>query len=143
MATGPTEGARAGRRGEHVLLAALAALSYALAFLQRPGETVTDTRIELSVDPGLFLERSAYIWSTTTDLGHVQSGQFTGYLFPMGPWFALGDWLGLPMWVTQRLWLGTLLLLAGWGAIRLMRALFPEGGRVAEGAAALVFVLSP
>ena len=132
-----------GRRGERALLAALAALSYGLAFLQRPGETVTDTRIELSVDPALFLERSAWIWSTTTDLGHVQSGQFTGYLFPMGPWFALGDWLGLPMWVTQRLWLGTLLFLAGWGAIRLMRALFPAAGRVGEAGAALVFALSP
>jgi arabinofuranan 3-O-arabinosyltransferase len=142
MATGPTE-VRSGRPGERALLAALAALSYGLAFLQRAGETVSDTRLELSVDPGLFLERSAYIWSTTTDLGHVQSGQFTGYLFPMGPWFALGDWLGLPMWVTQRLWLGTLLLFAGWGVIRLMRALHPAGGRVAEAAAALVFVLSP
>jgi hypothetical protein len=134
---------RSARGGERALFAALAALSYVLAFLQRPGETVTDTRVELSVDPGLFLERSAWIWSTTTDLGHLQSGQFTGYLFPMGPWFAGGDWLGLPMWVTQRLWLGTLMLLAGWGAVRLMRALLPGGGRVAESAAALVFVLSP
>ncbi len=142
MATGRTE-VLSGRRGERALLAALAALSYGLAFLQRAGETVTDTRIELSVDPALFLERSAWIWSTTTDLGHVQSGQFTGYLFPMGPWFALGDWLGLPMWVTQRLWLGTLLFLAGWGAIRLMRALFPAAGRVGEAGAALVFALSP
>jgi hypothetical protein len=131
------------RRGDRALLAGLAALSFALAFLQRPGETVTDTRIELSVDPGLFLERSAWIWSTTTDLGHVQSGQFTGYLFPMGPWFALGDWMGVPMWIVQRLWLGLLLLIAGWGAVRLVRALFPAGGRVAEVAAALVFVLSP
>ena len=142
MPAGRTD-VRSGRSGERLLLAALAALSYGLAFLQRPGETVDDTRIELSVDPALFLERSAHIWSTTTDLGHVQSGQFTGYLFPMGPWFALGDWAGLPMWVVQRLWLGTLLLLAGWGAIRLMRALYPSGGRVAEAAAALVFVLSP
>ncbi|MGH2848755.1 MAG: alpha-(1-_3)-arabinofuranosyltransferase domain-containing protein, partial [Thermoleophilaceae bacterium] len=142
MATGPTD-TEPEPPGGRALILGLAALSYALAFLQRPGETVADTRIELSVDPGLFLERSAWIWSTATDLGHVQSGQFTGYLFPMGPWFAFGDALGLPMWVLQRLWLGTLLLLAGWGVVRLMGALLPSPSRVAEAAAALAFTLSP
>ncbi|MGH2802012.1 MAG: alpha-(1-_3)-arabinofuranosyltransferase domain-containing protein, partial [Thermoleophilaceae bacterium] len=142
MATGPTD-TEPEPPGGRALILGLAALSYALAFLQRPGETVADTRIELSVDPGLFLERSAWIWSTATDLGHVQSGQFTGYLFPMGPWFAFGDALGLPMWVLQRLWLGTLLLLAGWGVVRLMGALLPSPSRVAEAGAALAFTLSP
>ena len=74
-------------------LAAIAVLAYAIAFLQRPGETVVDTRLELSADPSVFLERVFHIWSATTDFGHVQGGQFTGYLFPMAPWFALGDQL--------------------------------------------------
>ncbi len=69
--------------------AALALGSFALAFVQRPGKTVFDTRIELSADPSLFLHRVASLWSSTGDLGHVQSGQFVGYLFPMAPWFAL------------------------------------------------------
>ena len=87
---------------------------------------MSDTRVELSADPALFLERVAHLWSGTTDLGHVQSGQFNGYLFPMGPWFAGGDGLGLPMWVVQRLWLGTLLALAAWGVVRLLDELLPR-----------------
>src|SRR5436190_23557220 len=116
------DGSRAAQ-GRRLLIPLLAALSYGLAFAQRAGDTVADTRLELSVDPGLFLHRVASIWSATTDLGHVQSGQFTGYLFPMAPWFAAGDALGVPMWIVQRLWFGTLLLLAGWGVLRLMEAL--------------------
>ena len=46
------------------------------------------------------------MWSSTTDLGHVQSGQFVGYLFPMGPWFAAADAIGISIWVAQRIWLG-------------------------------------
>ena len=53
-----------------------------------PGEIVMDSRIELTVDPALFLHRVGAAVEPTTDLGHVQSGQFVGYLFPMAPWFA-------------------------------------------------------
>ena len=53
---------------------ALGALALLLAFLQRPGDAYSDTRLELSADPGLFLSRVADVWSSTTDLGHVQSG---------------------------------------------------------------------
>ncbi|HLM27541.1 MAG TPA: alpha-(1-_3)-arabinofuranosyltransferase family protein, partial [Thermoleophilaceae bacterium] len=126
-----------------LLLVALAAGSYGLAFLQRTGEAVTDTRIELSVNPAQFLERVGWLWSATSDLGHVQSGNFVGYLAPMGPFFAGGDALGLPMWMVQRLWLGTLLFLAAWGVVKLMEALMPRRGLAAAGAAAVVFVLSP
>ena len=69
------------------------------------------------------------MWSSTTDLGHVQSGQFVGYLFPMGPWFAAADALGIPMWVAQRFWLGLLLALAAWGVVRLMDALYRPRAR--------------
>ncbi len=124
-------------------MAGIALLAYTLAFLQRPGETVVDTRLELSADPGVFLERVFHVWSATTDFGHVQGGQFNGYLFPMAPWFALGDQLGVPMWVSQRLWLGTLLLLAAWGAARLMSALMGRPSLVASSGAALVFTLNP
>ena len=70
---------------------ALGALALVLAFIQRPGDAYSDTRLELSADPSLFLARVGDVWSSTTDLGHVQSGQFVGYLFPMGPWFAAAD----------------------------------------------------
>ena len=72
---------------------ALAALSLLLAFLQRPGVAVTDTKIDLHVDPAGFLGDVASAWSGTADLGHVQGGQYGGYLFPMGPFFALTHWL--------------------------------------------------
>ena len=100
----------------------LALAAMALAFAQRPGKTVFDSRVELSADASLFLHRVAGVWSPTGDLGHVQSGQFVGYLFPMAPWFALVQWLGLPMWVGQRLWLGAVI-----GACDLGRC--PAGGR--------------
>ena len=75
---------------------ALALGAMGLAFAQRPGKAVLDTRIELSADPALFLHRVAAVWSSTGDLGHVQSDQFVGYLFPMAPWFALAQWIGHP-----------------------------------------------
>ena len=122
---------------------ALAALAFVVAFLQRPGEAYSDTRLELSADPSLFLARVADVWSSVTDLGHVQSGQFVGYLFPMGPWFAASDALGVPMWIAQRVWLGLLLALAAWGAVRLMDELFgPERG-LAHAVAGLLFLLNP
>src|SRR5690348_15849079 len=109
--------------------AGLALASFALAFAQRPEKTVMVGRIELSAEPTLFLHRVAQLWSSTGDLGHLQSGQFVGYLFPMAPWFAFVQWTGMPMWVGQRLWLGALIALAACGVVRLMDELYrPERG---------------
>jgi len=122
---------------------ALGALALLIAFIQRPGDAYSDTRLELSADPSLFLARVGDVWSSTTDLGHVQSGQFVGYLFPMGPWFAAADALGISVWVAQRLWLGLLLALAAWGAVQLMDELYrPERG-LAHVVAGLLFLLNP
>jgi arabinofuranan 3-O-arabinosyltransferase len=130
-------------RSGRLISPALGALAFILAFLQRPGDAYSDTRLELSVDPGLFLARVGDVWSSTTDLGHVQSGQFVGYLFPMGPWFAAADALGISMWVAQRIWLGLLLALAAWGVVRLMDELYrPERG-VAHVVAGLLYLLNP
>ncbi|HEV7844661.1 MAG TPA: alpha-(1-_3)-arabinofuranosyltransferase family protein [Thermoleophilaceae bacterium] len=130
-------------RSSRLLSPALAALAFLLAFLQRPGDAYSDTRLELSADPSLFLARVGDVWSSTTDLGHVQSGQFVGYLFPMGPWFAAADALGVSVWLAQRLWLGLLLALAAWGAVRLMDELYrPERG-LAHVVAGLFFMLNP
>jgi arabinofuranan 3-O-arabinosyltransferase len=132
-----------GLRLDRLISPALAALAFLLSFVQRPGDAYSDTRLELSADPALFLSRVGDVWSSTTDLGHVQSGQFVGYLFPMAPWFAGADALGIPMWVAQRLWLGLLLALAAWGAVRLMDELYrPERG-VAHLVAGLLFLLNP
>jgi arabinofuranan 3-O-arabinosyltransferase len=121
----------------------LVAGSFALAFAQRPGQTVFDTRIELSADATLFLHRVAAVWSPTGDLGHVQSGQFVGYLFPMAPWFAFVQWVGLPIWVGQRLWLGVLIALAALGAVRLLDELFDRRRGVAHLAAGVLYAANP
>ena len=121
----------------------LAALTLVIAFVQRFGEAYLDSRIELTTEPGLFLERVAAVWSPTTDLGHVQSGQFVGYLFPMGPWFAATDALGVPPWISERLWLALVLWAGAWGVVCLLRALYrPEIGP-AHAVAALVFLCNP
>ncbi|MDX6667181.1 MAG: arabinofuranan 3-O-arabinosyltransferase, partial [Solirubrobacteraceae bacterium] len=65
----------------------------------------------------------ASVWTPTGGLGHVQGGQYGGYLFPMGPFFAACRGLGLSPWVIDRLWLGALLALAAWGTVRLLDAL--------------------
>src|SRR3954467_3754054 len=94
------------------LEAALAALSLLIALLQRPGLASSDTKIDLHVDPGGFLADVASAWWSTGGLGHVQGGQYGGYLFPMGPFFALGHLLGGAPWLVQRLWLALILTLA-------------------------------
>jgi len=125
------------------LPAVLALGCFVLALLQRPGELIADTKVNLYVAPRTFLADVASAWTPTGSLGHVFAGQYGGYLFPMGPWFALGDLAGLPMWVVHRLWLGAILALAAWGVVRLLDALYrPERG-VAHAAAAVLFILNP
>jgi arabinofuranan 3-O-arabinosyltransferase len=122
---------------------ALAGAAFAIALLQRPGERVADTKIDLHVDPVGFLAEVASVWSDSGGLGQVQAGQYSGYLFPMGPFFALGDLLGLPDWVVQRLWLGLLLALTAWGTVRLLDALL-DGERGPEHlVAGLLVIFNP
>jgi arabinofuranan 3-O-arabinosyltransferase len=117
--------------------------SLALAFAQRPGLATSDTKINLHVDPGRFLGDVASMWTSTSQLGGVEAGQQTGYLFPMGPFFAVGHDLGISDWVVQRLWLGILLALAAWGAARLTRLLLGRPSAIAELTAGAVTVLNP
>src|SRR5437588_137025 len=105
---------------EKAVTPGLVALAYAVAFGQQPGVALTDTKIDLHTSPARFLASVASTWGSSGDLGHVQGGQTTGYLFPMGPFYALGHGLGLGTWVVQRLWLGTLLALCAWGTVRLL-----------------------
>ena len=122
---------------------ALAGVAFAIAFLQRPGERVADTKIDLHVDPVGFLAEVASVWSDSGGLGQVQAGQYSGYLFPMGPFFALGDLLGLPDWVVQRLWLGLLLALAAWGTVRLLDALLDRERGPEHLVAGLLMIFNP
>jgi arabinofuranan 3-O-arabinosyltransferase len=130
------------RRNPSIPLA-LAALSFAVALLQRWGADSSDTKIDLHVDPVGFLGDVAALWTNTGSLGEVQGGQYAGYLFPMGPFFALGELVGLAPWVTQRLWLGLLLALGAWGMVRLLDALLAGPRGVAHAVAGVLLVINP
>jgi arabinofuranan 3-O-arabinosyltransferase len=121
----------------------LVLLAYALALVQRPGEVVADTKVDLYVAPSRFLSNVLSVWSPTTDLGHVFGAQYSGYTWPMAPWFALGDAIDVPTWIVHRLWLGTLLALAAVGIVRLLDALATPRRGALHIAAGALFIVNP
>ena len=131
------------RRREVGIPLLLGAGAFALAFAQRPGLATADTKINLHVDPGRFLADVASMWTSSGQLGDVQTGQQAGYLFPMGPFFAVGHALAIPDWIVQRLWLGSLLALAAWGIVRLLDALLGRPRGIAHLVAGAVILLNP
>src|SRR3954453_8478857 len=121
----------------------LAALAFVLALLQEPGWSSSDTKIDLHIDPVRFLGEITSLWTPSSGLGGVESAQYAGYLFPMGPFFALGHLLGLSDWLVDRLWLGLLLAVGCWGMVRLAEALGAAGTRAGMAAAGLLYLLNP
>ncbi|TDV41758.1 arabinofuranan 3-O-arabinosyltransferase [Actinophytocola oryzae] len=117
------------------------ALLTVVSFLQRPGRTTFDTKLDLVVDPLAFLGRALHLWNPEATAGELQN-QAYGYLFPMGPFFAGGQLLGLPPWVTQRLWCALLLCVAFGGMLALARAL-NVGSEPARFAGALGYAVAP
>ena len=128
-------------RWQSPLLLSVAAL--VISFGQRPFKVYNDTRIEMITAPGRFLGRLPDLWTSTIDLGHIQSSQFVGFLFPQGPFFALGDFLGMPLWIVQRIWFAALLTMAGWGVVRLIDAMYTPRLRGAGFLAGLLYIASP
>jgi hypothetical protein len=122
---------------------ALAVASFALAFAQRPGVVVADTKINLYVSSSRFLSEVISAWNPSGSLGAVFSGQYSGYLFPMAPFYALGHALGLPTWIVQRLWLGALLAVGAWGVVRLIDAFHSHERGIAHVVAGAMFVVNP
>jgi arabinofuranan 3-O-arabinosyltransferase len=112
-----------------------------VSFLQRPGRTTFDTKLDLVVDPIAFMGRALHLWNPEATGGELQN-QAYGYLFPMGPFFAGGQLLGLPPWVTQRIWCALLLCLAFGGMLALARAL-NIGSEPARFAGAVGYALAP
>ncbi|MGY1741853.1 MULTISPECIES: alpha-(1-_3)-arabinofuranosyltransferase domain-containing protein [unclassified Blastococcus] len=142
----PAEPAPSGPGRVHRLLgAARAALVCAgfvvLAVLQRPGEVVGDTKLDLVVDPLGFLGRALTLWDPEGAAGQLQN-QAYGYFFPMGPFFALGQVLGVPPWLVQRLWLALLMSVACLGVAALARRL-GIGTPTTALAAGVAYALAP
>ncbi|MEA2665095.1 MAG: arabinofuranan 3-O-arabinosyltransferase, partial [Candidatus Eremiobacteraeota bacterium] len=129
------------RRGAIPL--ALAAAAFALALLQRPGLSSSDTKIDLHTRAAGLLADVAHLWTSTAGLGGVQSAQYSGYLFPMGPWFAGVHALGVSDWLADRLWLGAILALGCWGIVRLGDVLFERPRGVGHLVAGLMYLLNP
>src|SRR3954451_11966191 len=121
----------------------LSLLAFVFALLQRPGWSSSDTKIDLHTDPVRFLGEITSLWTPSSGLGGVESAQYAGYLFPMGPFFALGDWLGLSDWLVDRLWLGLLLAVGCWGMVRVAEALGAARSWPGALVAGLVYLLNP
>ncbi|PZO99900.1 MAG: DUF3367 domain-containing protein, partial [Corynebacterium urealyticum] len=111
----------------------------AFAFLQAPGLSVADTKLDLIQNPWGFLAQALQPWTEVFPLGQLQN-QAYGYLFPHGLFFVLFSWL--PAWATQRLWWALLLFLAFAGMIRLLEKL-PVGNNFSRILAGVLFALSP
>src|SRR5262245_10787952 len=112
-----------------------------VSFLQRPGRTTFDTKLDLVVDTIAVMGRALHLCNPEATGGELQN-QAYGYLFPMGPFFAGGQLLGLSPWVTQRIWCALLLCLAFGGMLALVRAL-NIGSEPARFAGAIGYALAP
>ncbi len=140
----PTAAPRAGAGvGDRVMTPAFVVFAFALAFWQRPGWATADTKIDLHIDPGHFLAQVASAWTATGDLGEVHSAQYSGYLWPMGPFFAAVHALGASDWVGERIWLGVLFALSAWGMLKLLDVLAGRPRGVAHLVAAAFYLLNP
>lgn len=113
----------------------------AIAFIQQPGRIVADTKLDLVVDPGRFMERATSLWDPIGFFGQVQN-QAYGYFIPMGPFFLGGEKLQVEPWIVQRLWWALLLVVAFTGFVLLAREL-DIGAPWAQLVGGFAFALSP
>ncbi|MGA5185334.1 alpha-(1-_3)-arabinofuranosyltransferase domain-containing protein [Streptomyces griseoincarnatus] len=138
---GPTAaGPPGGPRSRRWLLGFWAAV-FALFLAVRPGRQTFDTKLGVTVDPGRFLADLGQLWQSRGSFGGI-ADQYTGYLWPMLPYYWLADLVRLPVWLAERLWMSLIVTAAFWGALRLAERL-----RVGSGAsrpvAAAAYALWP
>ncbi len=119
---------------------AVAVVAYVPLLLTEPGAVVADTKTYLYLDPSRLLSRAWSMWDPSIGAGTVPH-QNIGYLWPMGPWFWVFDELGVPDWIAQRLWLGTIIAVAAYGVVWMLRGLGWRG--LEPWAAALLYALTP
>lgn len=128
---------------DHAVMAFFVIFSILLAFWQAPGRATADTKIDLHVDPAQFLKSVASVWTPTTDLGNVHASQYSGYLWPMGPFFYVLHAIGLGSWPVERIWLAALFALAAWGTVRLVDVLVGRPRGAVHLVAGAFYVLNP
>ncbi|WP_369169114.1 alpha-(1-_3)-arabinofuranosyltransferase family protein [Streptomyces sp. R28] len=126
-ASGPPEGPRSRR-----WLLGFWAVVFVLLLAVQPGRQTFDTKLGVTVDPGRFLSDLGQLWSDQGSFGGIQN-QYSGYLWPMLPFYWLADAVRLPVWLAERLWLSLIVSVAFWGALRLAERL-----RVGSGGSRLV-----
>ncbi len=112
----------------------------ALAFLDRPGKIVADTKLDLAVNPAGFLAHALHLWEPA-QFGQL-ADQAYGYLFPMGPFFLLGKLMGLAPWEVQRLWIAAVAIAAFLGVVKLSARL-GIANPVAQVVAGFGYALAP
>ncbi|MGW9553901.1 alpha-(1-_3)-arabinofuranosyltransferase [Nocardiopsis sp. NPDC055551] len=100
---------------------AVCVLLGALAASIDPGRIVSDTKIDLTINPLGFMERALHLWDASY-FGQLQNQAF-GYFFPNGPFHLLFEVLGMPEWLIQRSWMAVLLIAAFLGTYKVAEAL--------------------
>jgi len=126
---------------ERARAAACCLVLVAAVFVQDPGLTAADTKLDLTVDPVGLLRRALHLWDPQGGAGQLQN-QAYGYLFPLGPYYAVAHGLGVPAWVAQRGWQSAVLVLAFLGVRALARRL-EIGTATTRLLGAAVFALTP
>lgn len=128
-------------RARHRLWLLICCFGFAvLTFTTKPGHLISDTKMDLALNPVGWLERASHLWDLQ-HFGQLQN-QVAGYVFPMGPFFALGDRAGIAPWVTQRLWI-TLLLCVGFLGVERLGARLGVGTPGTRIVAGLAYALAP
>ncbi|MCX5363870.1 DUF3367 domain-containing protein [Streptomyces sp. NBC_00124] len=124
---GPPEGPRSRR-----WLLGFWAVVFVLFLAVHPGRQTFDTKLGVTVDPGRFFSDLGQLWQDQGGFGGI-SDQYTGYLWPMLPFYWLADAVRLPVWLAERLWMSLIVSVAFWGALRLAERL-----RIGSGASRLL-----
>jgi len=113
----------------------------ALCITQDSGRIISDTKLDMAINPLGFLARAGELWNAQWQFGTLQN-QATGYFFPMGPFFLGGATLDISPWLVQRLWMSALLCVAFLGMVQLA-ARMGIGSPNTRLIAAAVFAVSP
>jgi len=126
---------------EHLVFAGLAVLLLVAVLSDHWGRFIPDTKPQLYQAPGRELLNDLSAWQPNPYLGlpNFNTGQA-----PLDLLIWAIRSLGSPAWLTVRIWRAALLLVAGWGAVRLLRRVAGDDATpVARIAVAVAYVANP